>query len=38
MWKVTLWTRDEDGDERKLGDVMLLAGDGSVILNGLKTK
>jgi len=36
MWKVTLWTRDADSEEHKLGDVTLLAGDGTVILNGLK--
>jgi serine/threonine protein kinase len=35
MWKVTLWTKDGD-DERKLGDVMLLAENGTIIRKNLK--
>jgi serine/threonine protein kinase len=35
MWKVTLWTKDGD-DERKLGDVMLLAENGTLIRKNLK--
>jgi len=31
MWKVTLWTKDSSGEERKLGDVILLAQDGTLI-------
>ncbi len=36
MWKVTLWTKDSNGEERKLGDVILLAEDGTLIRNTLK--
>ncbi len=35
MWKVTLWTKDGD-DERKLGDVTLLAENGTLISKNLK--
>jgi serine/threonine protein kinase len=35
MWKVTLWTRNTDGEERKLGDVTLLAQDGTLIKKDL---
>jgi len=35
MWKVTLWTKNPDGEERKLGDVVLLAGDGTLIQKNL---
>jgi hypothetical protein len=35
MWKVTLWTREGD-DDRKLGDVMLLAENGTLIRKNLK--
>ncbi len=36
MWKVTLWTRSPDGEEHKLGDVILLAEDGALISKNLK--
>jgi len=36
MWKVTLWTRNPDGEEHKLGDVILLAEDGTLISKNLK--
>jgi len=36
MWKVTLWTRNANGEERRLGDVTLLAENGTVIKNDLK--
>jgi serine/threonine protein kinase len=36
MWKVTLWTKNPDGEEHKLGDVILLAGDGTLISKNLK--
>jgi hypothetical protein len=36
MWRVTLWTRNANGEERKLGDVILLAENGTVIKNDLK--
>jgi len=35
MWRVTLWTKDGD-DERKLGDVLLLAENGTLIRKNLK--
>jgi serine/threonine protein kinase len=35
MWKVTLWTKDGD-DDRKLGDVTLLAENGTLISKNLK--
>jgi hypothetical protein len=35
MWRVTLWTKDGD-DERKLGEVMLLAENGTLIRKNLK--
>ena len=31
MWKVTLWTRNSNGEEHKLGDVVLLAENGTLI-------
>jgi serine/threonine protein kinase len=36
MWKVTLWTRNADSEEHKLGDVTLLAENGTVISKNLK--
>jgi serine/threonine protein kinase len=36
MWKVTLWTKDADGEEHKLGDVTLLAENGTIISRNLK--
>jgi hypothetical protein len=36
MWKVTVWSTDSEGEEHKLGDVILLAEDGTVISNTLK--
>lgn len=36
VWTVTLWTRDPDGGERKLGDVTILAESGIPILKNLK--
>ena len=36
MWKMTLWTRDAHGDEHKLGEVVLLAQDGTLISRNLK--
>ena len=36
MWKVTLWTKNTDGEEHKLGDVTLLAENGTVFSNNLK--
>jgi hypothetical protein len=36
MWKVTLWTRNPDGEEHKLGDVIFLAEDGTLISKNLK--
>jgi len=35
MWKVTLWSKDGD-DDRKLGDVTLLAENGTLISKNLK--
>ena len=31
MWKVALWTKNDNGEERRLGDVILLARDGTLI-------
>jgi serine/threonine protein kinase len=36
MWKVTLWTKTSSGEERKLGDVTLLAENGTFISKNLK--
>jgi serine/threonine protein kinase len=36
MWKLTLWSKNPNGDEHKLGDVTLLAEDGTLIKNTLK--
>jgi hypothetical protein len=36
MWRVTLWAREGQDDERKLGDVTLLAENGTVIKRDLK--
>ena len=36
MWKVALWTKNAGGEEHRLGDVTLLAQNGTVILNNLK--
>jgi len=36
MWKVTLWAKQGDDGEHKMGDVTLLAGDGTLITNTLK--
>ena len=36
MWKVTLWTRNSNGEEHKLGEVILLAEDGTLISKNLK--
>ena len=36
MWKVALWTRKPDGEERRLGEVTMLAQNGTVITNTLK--
>ena len=36
MWKVTLWTRNATGDDHRLGDVTMLAENGTVIRNDLK--
>ena len=36
MWKVTLWTRNASGEERKVGDVTLLAENGTLISKNLK--
>jgi len=36
MWKVTLWTKNPNGEEHKLGDVTLLAENGTLISKNLK--
>ena len=36
MWKVTLWTRNPEGEDHKIGDVILLAEDGALISRNLK--
>jgi serine/threonine protein kinase len=36
MWKVALWTKKPNGEERRLGEVTMLAQNGTVILNNLK--
>lgn len=36
MWKVTLWTKAANGEEHKLGDVTLLAENGTLISKNLK--
>jgi serine/threonine protein kinase len=36
MWRVTLWTTDAEGEERKLGDVTLLSENGTIISRNLK--
>jgi len=36
MWRVALWTKDSNGEERKLGDVTLLAQDGTIISKNFK--
>ncbi|MCE0482879.1 MAG: serine/threonine protein kinase [Methylacidiphilales bacterium] len=36
MWKVALWALDRDGEERKIGEVTLLAENGALIFNNLK--
>jgi serine/threonine protein kinase len=36
MWKVALWSANGEGGERRLGDVTLLAQNGTVITNNLK--
>jgi hypothetical protein len=36
MWKLTLWSRNPDGEEHKVGDVYLLAEDCTVIYKNLK--
>jgi len=36
MWKVALWTRSPSGEDHRLGEVTLLAQNGTVILNNLK--
>jgi serine/threonine protein kinase len=36
MWKVALWTKSPGGAEHRLGDVTMLAQNGTVILNNLK--
>jgi serine/threonine protein kinase len=36
MWKVAVWTGTPNGDQHKIGEVTLLARDGTVILNNLK--
>jgi len=36
MWKVALWTKSPSGEDHRLGEVTLLAQNGTVILNNLK--
>jgi hypothetical protein len=36
MWKITLWTRDIDGEEHRVGEVTLLAENGTLISKNLK--
>jgi len=36
MWKVSLWNKSPGGEEHRLGDVTMLAQNGTVILNNLK--
>jgi hypothetical protein len=36
MWKVTLWSKTPGGEDRKLGDVTLLAENGTLISKNLK--
>jgi hypothetical protein len=36
MWKVALWTKNSNGEEHKLGDVTLLAENGTIISRNLK--
>ena len=36
MWKVTLWGKNPNGEERKLGDVTLLSENGTLISKNLK--
>ena len=36
MWKIALWTKDSSGEEHKLGDVTLLAENGTLISKNLK--
>jgi serine/threonine protein kinase len=36
IWKITLWTKNADGEEHKLGDVTLLAESGTVYSKNLK--
>jgi hypothetical protein len=36
MWRVTLWSKNPNGEEHKLGDVILLAEDGTLISKNLK--
>jgi serine/threonine protein kinase len=36
MWKVTLWSRTANGDQRKMGEVTLLAENGTLISKNLK--
>jgi len=31
MWKVTLWAKNTSGEEHKLGDITLLAENGTLI-------
>jgi hypothetical protein len=35
MWKLTLWTRDHDGQEAQIGTVQILTETGYVVKNGL---
>jgi hypothetical protein len=36
MWKVTLWNKNPDGGEHKLGDVTIVAENGFLISKNLK--
>jgi serine/threonine protein kinase len=36
MWNITLWAKDSGGEERKLGEVILLAENGTLISKNLK--
>jgi hypothetical protein len=36
MWKLTLWTRDHDGQEQQIGTVQILTETGYVVKNNLK--
>jgi serine/threonine protein kinase len=36
MWKVALWTKNAEGEEHRVGEVTMLAQNGTVILNSLK--